>query len=328
MGKGACAGREPPPCADYRGARRAAGPAAYNAALTAFGEAMFSATVPNPTHPRALAATPFPRCAGQRGGLARGGGRSSASRSPASARRRCRSWWPTSATKTSAAAAGGHRARRPASAAACSAPRRPRRRWTSAASSTWPTGARAAPTPLVAGSVTRLADGRFDVRYRLWDAVKERAAAGPEQGRARAPTCAWPRTASPTRSTRSSPASAASTPPASPTSCAPAAASRCTSPTPTAKAGRWRWPAPSPSSRRPGRPTAGSWPTCPSRRRRPWSGCRTWAAAQRRMVANFRGSNSAPAWSPDGRRLAVTLSRDGRLAALHAAAPPAARRGA
>lgn len=32
---------------------------------------------------------------------------------------------------------------------------------------------------------------------------------------------------------------------------------------------------------------------------------------QRRVVANFRGSNSAPAFSPDGRQLAVTLSRDG-----------------
>ncbi len=32
---------------------------------------------------------------------------------------------------------------------------------------------------------------------------------------------------------------------------------------------------------------------------------------ERRAVANFRGSNSAPAWSPDGRRLAVTLTRDG-----------------
>src|SRR5205807_78708 len=29
------------------------------------------------------------------------------------------------------------------------------------------------------------------------------------------------------------------------------------------------------------------------------------------VIANFRGSNSAPAWSPDGRRLAVTLSREG-----------------
>ena len=32
---------------------------------------------------------------------------------------------------------------------------------------------------------------------------------------------------------------------------------------------------------------------------------------QRRAVAEFRGSNSAPAWSPDGTRLAVTLTRDG-----------------
>ena len=30
----------------------------------------------------------------------------------------------------------------------------------------------------------------------------------------------------------------------------------------------------------------------------------------RREIANFRGSNSAPAWSPDGQMLAVTLSRD------------------
>jgi TolB protein len=35
------------------------------------------------------------------------------------------------------------------------------------------------------------------------------------------------------------------------------------------------------------------------------------ASGQRRMLANFRGSNSAPAWSPDGQRLAVTLSREG-----------------
>ena len=35
------------------------------------------------------------------------------------------------------------------------------------------------------------------------------------------------------------------------------------------------------------------------------------ASGKRRVVANFRGSNSAPSWSPDGRSLAVTLSRDG-----------------
>jgi TolB protein len=32
---------------------------------------------------------------------------------------------------------------------------------------------------------------------------------------------------------------------------------------------------------------------------------------KRRLIANFKGSNSAPAWSLDGQTLAVTLSRDG-----------------
>ena len=40
------------------------------------------------------------------------------------------------------------------------------------------------------------------------------------------------------------------------------------------------------------------------------------STGQRRIVASFRGSNSAPAWSPDGTRLAVTLSQDG-LAQLY-----------
>jgi len=35
------------------------------------------------------------------------------------------------------------------------------------------------------------------------------------------------------------------------------------------------------------------------------------ASGRRRLIANFRGSNSAPAWAPDGRSLAVTLTRDG-----------------
>ena len=34
------------------------------------------------------------------------------------------------------------------------------------------------------------------------------------------------------------------------------------------------------------------------------------ATGSRRAIANFRGSNSAPAWSPDGQTLAVTLSRE------------------
>jgi TolB protein len=35
------------------------------------------------------------------------------------------------------------------------------------------------------------------------------------------------------------------------------------------------------------------------------------ASGRKRAVANFKGSNSAPAWSPDGKNLAITLSRDG-----------------
>jgi TolB protein len=35
------------------------------------------------------------------------------------------------------------------------------------------------------------------------------------------------------------------------------------------------------------------------------------ATGMRRVVANFKGTNSAPAWAPDGRNLAVALSKDG-----------------
>jgi TolB protein len=37
----------------------------------------------------------------------------------------------------------------------------------------------------------------------------------------------------------------------------------------------------------------------------------TVATGERRAIADFRGSNSAPAWAVDGQSLAVTLSRDG-----------------
>jgi len=35
------------------------------------------------------------------------------------------------------------------------------------------------------------------------------------------------------------------------------------------------------------------------------------ASGARRILANYKGSNSAPAWSPDGKTLAMTLSREG-----------------
>jgi TolB protein len=37
----------------------------------------------------------------------------------------------------------------------------------------------------------------------------------------------------------------------------------------------------------------------------------TLATGQRRVLANFKGSNSAPAWSPNGKQLAVVLTKEG-----------------
>jgi TolB protein len=45
--------------------------------------------------------------------------------------------------------------------------------------------------------------------------------------------------------------------------------------------------------------------------RKPVIYVQTLSTSQRRVLANFRGSNSSPAWSPDGRRLAIVLTRDG-----------------
>jgi TolB protein len=46
-------------------------------------------------------------------------------------------------------------------------------------------------------------------------------------------------------------------------------------------------------------------------RKKPVVYVQSLTTGNRQAVANFSGSNSAPAWSPDGRRLAVTLTKDG-----------------
>jgi TolB protein len=46
-------------------------------------------------------------------------------------------------------------------------------------------------------------------------------------------------------------------------------------------------------------------------RKKPVVYVQSLTTGQRNAVANFFGSNSAPAWSPDGTRLAVTLTKDG-----------------
>ena len=196
----------------------AAGPAAYNASAASC--LCHADAVRDPIRAailRRLAAPPLPRCAGAPRPLRRPR-RSSGSRSPASAPRSCRWRWPTSATKTSAGVPlsaivrADLRAQRPV-------PRRRRPAPLDESSQRRP-GRLARPRRRRAGGRLGDAPGRRPLRRALQALGRGqgRGAAGPEQGRARRPTCAWPRTASPTRSTRSSPARAASSPPASPTS--------------------------------------------------------------------------------------------------------------
>jgi hypothetical protein len=143
--------------------------------------------------------------------------RSSVCRSPVWVRRRSRWRWPRCVTK------GAHPAWRsrpscvPIWSAAASFRMLPAEAtWTSAAASTWPPGAAAVPMRW------------WPARWRAWPTAAStcatssgtRCATSSCWARARwcwPVTCAWPRTAWPTRSTRSSPASAVSTPRASPT---------------------------------------------------------------------------------------------------------------
>jgi hypothetical protein len=68
---------------------------------------------------------------------------------------------------------------------------------------------------MVTGSVTLLADGRYDVRLRLWDIVRGQDLGGQSYTVGR-PTCACRRTAFPILSMKSSPARKASSRRASP----------------------------------------------------------------------------------------------------------------
>ena len=259
-----------------------------------------------PTHafrpcPRLLAAPPLHRHAWppRRPRLQR---RSSASRSPASAAPRCRWPWPPSATRTSAPV--------PVSAIVRADLQRSGLFRIVDAPGSFDESSRInvaewrgrGADALAVGSVSRLADGRFDVRFKLWDLVKGEELLG--QSNAALPadlrlaahriadsiyeklTGEQRRVLDPHRLRHAG----------RPT------ATRCASPMPTARAGRSRWPAPSRSSRRPGRPTARSWPTSPSKARRPWSGCRTSAPAS----AACWPTSAAPTARRPGRPTAAT----------------------
>jgi TolB protein len=163
---------------------------------------------------------------------------------------------------------------------------------------------------LVAGSVTRLADGRFDVRARLWDVVK-----GQEKGDFKDTVAAGDLRLSAHRIADWVYQQLTGTP--------GAFASRISYV--TKSGGRYSlWIAdsdgenaksalssPEPIISPSWSPNGAQLAYVSFELRKPVVYVHELATGQRRAVANFKGSNSAPAWSADGSSLAATLSRDG-----------------
>jgi TolB protein len=163
---------------------------------------------------------------------------------------------------------------------------------------------------LASGSVTRLADGRYDVRFRLWDVVRGQDLGG--QSFAVTPAdlrLAAHRIADFIYEKLTGDKGAFSTRIAYVTKAAQRyqlwvadadgenAQSALASPEPIIS--------PAWSS------NGGQLAYVSFESRKPVVYTHDVASGKRRLIANFRGSNSAPAWSPDGRTLALTLSRDG-----------------
>jgi TolB protein len=163
---------------------------------------------------------------------------------------------------------------------------------------------------LLAGSVTRLADGRYDVRYRLWDVVKGQPLLGQATAVAAADLrLAAHRIADAVYEKLTGEKGVFSTRIAYVTK----AGNRFTLRIADAdgEGGQVALASPepiiSPTWSPDGRELA--YVSFENQKAAVW--VQDVSTGKRRMVANFRGSNSAPAWSPDGSQLAVTLSREG-----------------
>jgi TolB protein len=163
---------------------------------------------------------------------------------------------------------------------------------------------------LLTGSVSRLADGRFDVRFRLWDVVKGQPLLGQSAAVPAADLrLAAHRVADSVYEKLTGEKGVFSTRIAYVTKVGSRFTLRIadadgeggqvalTSPEPII----------SPSWSPDGRELA--YVSFESQKAVVWT--QDVASGRRRAVANFRGSNSAPAWSPDSRQMAVTLSREG-----------------
>ncbi len=163
---------------------------------------------------------------------------------------------------------------------------------------------------LVGGSVSRLADGRYDIRARLWDVVK-----GQEKGEFRDTVPAGDLRQAAHRLADWVYQQLTGTPGAFATRIAYV----------TKAGGRYTlWVAdsdgegaqaalasPEPIISPSWSPNGSQLAYVSFESHKPVIYVHEIASGRRRVIANFRGSNSAPAWSPDGRSLVATLSRDG-----------------
>lgn len=163
---------------------------------------------------------------------------------------------------------------------------------------------------LVTGSVTRLADGRFDVRFRLWDVVRGQDLGGQSYAVTQADLrLAAHRVADLVYEKLTGEKGVFSTRIAYVTKG-------------SARFNLWVADAdgenaqtalvsPEPIISPAWSPTGAQLAYVSFESRKPVIYVHDVSTGKRRLVANFKGSNSAPAWAPDGRSLAVTLSRDG-----------------
>jgi TolB protein len=163
---------------------------------------------------------------------------------------------------------------------------------------------------LVGGSVTPLADGRFDVRFKLWDVVKGQEIGGQASTVVAADLrLAAHRIADYVYEKLTGDKGVFSTRIAYVTKAGNRYALRVADADGEGGQVALNSPEPiiSPSWSPDGRELA--YVSFEGKKAAVWA--QNVSTGQRRSIANFKGSNSAPAWSPNGQMLAATLTRDG-----------------